>query len=324
MSQAEKELVLRFRPGVEYTSTQDGIDIDYRDQGCLIENSEHQKSILDILEKLKRGTTESDFSKIRIADSVLGQLDTLGLILKTTSKPTTGTSGKELSRVLALATRRVQHQLGNQPLANQFLEQRATRELLIGYAMEYYTLVKAAPSVLGSALNHELPPAVWRQIKQLFLTEHDHHLLLETSLAAVDISPEKADTYLPLPSTYALTAALSAYSRQHILSFIGCLYLFEEPHPEFNSAFVSESQRLGLPDAFWKPFIAHSDVNEEEAHADVTWQALGEYTAISHHEAQVVRTNVLSVSEILHWQATQISEHFSSPERLQDRFLART
>lgn len=322
MSQAEKEFLLKLRPGVEYSSSPDGIDIDYRDQGCVIESSEHQQSVLDILAKLKLGVFESNFSQAGIAGSVLGQLDTLGLILKTTAEPTIGTSGKELSRALALATRRTQQRLGNQALADQFLGGQATRELLIGYAMEYYTLVKAAPSVLGSALNHELPPAVWRQIKQLFLTEHDHHLLLETSLAAVDISPERADTYLPLPSTYALTAALSAYSRQHILSFIGCLYLFEEPHPEFNNAFVSESQRLGLPDAFWQPFIAHSDVNEEEAHADVTWQALGEYSAISHHEAKVVHTNVVSVSEILHWQATQIAEYFSSPERLEDRFLA--
>lgn len=319
-----KNTVLKLRPRVKCVVSEDRVDIDYRQQGCVIETGAHHATVKDLLVKLQGsgfnlGNTEPEYPT-DVVQEIIRQLNALGLLVSIDTHPRPGISGEELAIALARQAYRIQHSLGNQALANALLQGSATRELLIGYVMEYYTLVKAAPSFIGSALNHELPPSVARQLKRLFLTEHDHDELLERSLAAVDIDKSLADTYVPLSSTYSLTASLSAFSRQHILSFLGSLFLLEEPHSAFNEVFVRESKRLGFPPSFWEPFILHSDINEEEAHADVTRDTLSEYSAISAQEANAVMTNIVSVSEILYWQSAQICSTFINAQQLWSRF----
>jgi hypothetical protein len=77
----------------------------------------------------------------------------------------------------------------------------------------------------------------------------------------------------PLPATAGIMASLGLYAHQFPLALVVTLFPMEEPELEFLELFQRRAQELELPPGFLAPIVAHSDVDDEEAHDAVSLDA---------------------------------------------------
>jgi hypothetical protein len=253
---------------------------------------------------------------------VLSALDSLGLLTETSlPEPAGVVSGRQLYREL----RRFADRLYDRVIEGRFHRAMTfggiTRNQLVGYALEYYHLVRQAPRVLAPALAKEEPGELPGLLQDFLASELHHDRMLETSLKAVGITREQLRRMQPLPATFALIASIGAYAAQNPLTFKAMLYLFEEPSPEFNEAFAEACQAEGLPDAFVRPILAHAQLNDEGDHGDISAQLLAEVPVVGPEEQHTVRKHLAIVIETLAQQEKEILEYYGRPDALVPRIF---
>ena len=313
----------KLRDGILYSRNGAEHHLDYRQQGVILFSDAEDASLDALITDLSTGGYTPSELKTKnplLADEIdalIEQLDNHYLLTESHYAPVADTlSGTQFARKLKSYANAWHRQLGTSALYAAMQNGTATASQLIGFAIEYYHIVKAAPTVLAPALSQKCPPAVFQGIKHLFLEEHDHEGLLLKALGAAGLSEEQVSQTTPLPATFSVYATLGTFSRQHLLSFISSLFLFEEPYPEFNTVFVENCRRLGLPDAFWKPIIGHSEVNEEGGHHLITDELLSHISAISAEEAQVTLIHVMTLLETMKIWDSQICEYYQAATTL--------
>ena len=310
----------KLRQGVVYTKIADEHHLDYRNQSLILEEAD-ATSLTLVIQDLQQGTltTEAFYAK-HAAHYPDEQLEVLIADLDKNYFLTEGQypviqgvlSGVEFSKKLKLLTAALHGKLGHSALYEKMRDGSATRSQLIGFAIEYYHIVKSAPKVISPALAHNSPPEVYQGIKQLFLEEHDHESLLANALSHVGVERAQLAQTSPLDTTFAIYSTLGVYARQHIISFISALFLFEEPYPEFNKLFIESCSRLGLPDAFWKPIIGHSEVNSDADHGAITDSLLVHYSAIAEEECRVTLIHTCALLELMSAWDRQICTHYAN------------
>ncbi|QXI40481.1 iron-containing redox enzyme family protein [Pseudomonas xantholysinigenes] len=323
-TQSQRFRYPKLRPGVQHTQDGNNHHLDYRLQGVVLEDPQ-LPGLVELLEDLKHGSLSTDelYSKYAQSldaptiESLIIDLDKHYLLTEGRyPKPQGVLSGREFSRRLAATIAAFHRRQGDSPLYQRMHEQRVTRSQLIGFAIEYYHIVKQAPRVISPALAHNSSPEVYQGVKKLFLEEHDHESLLADALHAVGIDRDKLKQTAPLSTTFSIYASLGVFARQHLLSFISSLFLFEEPYPEFNQQFIAACERLDLPKAFWGPIIGHSNVNEAEGHGNITHDLLGYFPALSEEETRVTLVHVCSLLELMGKWDSQICTYYQDAVKL--------
>lgn len=301
----------RFREGVQYSKKKDEYHIDYRQQGVVLSWEEDDNSLdlflSDLLEGGKTSTQlEVDYPALsHEIEGIIEQFDNNYLLTESRYEIIGDSlSGAQFANQLKRYSNARHMQLGTSSLHTAMVNGTVTRSQLVGYALEYYHIVKSAASVIAPAMAHSSQPAIFDGIKTLFLEEHDHGSLLLKALKAAGVSEDDVKATTPLPSTFSVYSTLGTFARQHLLSFIASLFLFEEPYPEFNDVFVSSCKKLDLPEGFWKPIVGHSDINEEGGHHLITDELLGHISAISAEEARVTLIHIMTLLETMKiWDA---------------------
>ncbi|NHB90295.1 hypothetical protein [Photorhabdus tasmaniensis] len=309
----------RFRNGVSYTRHGEEHHIDYRQQSVVLTLEQNDNSLDDFLLDLQKGgktLAELKSAYPTLSDEIedlIVQFDNHYLLTESHYPIISDTlSGKQFANQLKRYSLAWHARLGTSSLYVAMSEGRATRSQLIGFAIEYYHIVKAAPSIIAPAMSHKCPDPIFQGIKRLFLEEHDHETLLLKALSAAGISEGKVKETTPLSSTFSVYCTLGTFGRQHLLSFISALFLFEEPYPEFNLLFVKTCKALDLPEGFWKPIVGHSAVNEEGGHHLITDELLGHISAISAEEALVTLVHIMTLLETMKIWDAQICSTYES------------
>lgn len=309
----------RFRSGVVLDFDDAGVECLYREQSCRIDfEGAEGRHLIELL--TEGGRTREELEAAcpgldgQVAE-VLSALDTLGLLTESQLPPPDGVvTGRQLYADL----RRVADRVYDRVVAGRFqqamLDGTITREQLIGYALEYYHLVKLAPRLVAPALAKEEPGRVSELLQDFFVSELHHDRMLESSLRAVGIGPDQLAVMQPLPSTFALCVSLGAYAAQNPLTFKAMLYLFEEASPEFNAAFAEACRAKGLPDGFVRPILAHARLNDEGDHGDISAELLAEVPAVGPEEQHTVRKHLAIVVETVAVQDEEILSYYGSPD----------
>ncbi|RMB35761.1 heme oxygenase-like protein [Sphingomonas sp. PP-F2F-G114-C0414] len=222
-------------------------------------------------------------------------------------------SGAQLYREIRRIAERVTQRVARSAFHTALLEHRATREQLIGYALEYFYIVKAAPGLIGPALATARTSRE-RDLLQGFLkSELGHDAFLARALEAVGLTPEELEAHQPLPTTFALCAALGVYARQHPLSFKAVLFLFEVAQVAFVDAFDDRCRELDLPAAFYLPLRDHADLNADYEHADISRDLMALEGVVDREAAVVVKRNVALMIETMILQEEQILTFYAQP-----------
>ncbi|WP_413736487.1 iron-containing redox enzyme family protein [Sodalis sp. RH21] len=311
------------RKGVHINNTATGISLDYREQGCDIQvESERKGELLRFIKKLSLGEKELSelnklFSKCGFSpNEIINDLDKLGLMNEFTQKNTDKVmSGEDFyySRLIPTA-HRWQYRLGQSPLYQRMIANAITKNELIGFAMEYYHLVKMAPVLISPALSHVVSEEIRGQLLALFVEEYDHDRMMMDCLAAVGIAESELLMRQPLPATFMANASLGVYARQHYLSFFSALFLFETPSHAFNECFIKVCTEHGLPENFYQPLIKHSDINEGGNHDLITLNLLKHIPLISEEEQNTILVHICSLIEMLHEEDRQIVDFYSKEQ----------
>jgi len=250
-----------------------------------------------------------------IAEQIPGLLDDfdrLRLLIESERLPAEGTcSGVQLYREVLRLADRVTGRLAKSAFYEALVQGRATRQQLIGYALEYYWIVKAAPGIIGPALATAQSAEERALIQDFLKSELGHDKFLGDALISVGVTPAQLEGHQPLPTTFILGASLGVYARQHPLSFKASLFLFERAQPAFIDAFDDRCRALGLPEAFYLPLREHADLNSEYDHADISRSLMALEHAVDFENCVIVKRHISLLVETLLQQEEQILSFYS-------------
>lgn len=295
----------------------------YREQGCRLSV---EKDDLHEVTRLINCLSDRDAALADISpeivnldvEEIISTLDKFGLLEESSESlpaPSGVLSGEDFyySRLLPTATK-WQSTFGTSPLYERLVTGAITKGEIIGFAIEYYHLVKMSAAIVSSSLSHNVSPAVRKELTKLFIEEYNHDEMMAECLSAVGIPESELLKRNPLPATFSANASLAVYARQHPLSFYSSLFLFETPSHEFNAALLQACRDKGLPEKFYKPILKHSDINEDGDHDLITLNLLKETPAISAEEQHTILVNVCNIIELLHKEDRQIVAHYADSD----------
>lgn len=313
----------RLRSGVDFAINGNSLDINYYSQGCEIDCDDISPAVFNqFLESVQSGnSTVVELNKAfpELSDTIedmLIEFDRLGLLEEAELPKATGVvSGRDFyfSRLLP-CIQKVQHELGDSALYQRMLNKRVTKNELLGFALEYYHLVKLSPSLISPSLCHVSNESIRRQLLKLFVEEYDHDKMMVDCLKSVGVEEEQLLLRQPLPTSFSAYASLGVYARQHVLSFYSALILFESPSHRFNDVFVKACKSLDMPEGFYKPLVKHSDINEDGKHDEVTLELLSEVPLISAQEQDTILIHITALVEMLYKQDQQIVDYYSQSD----------
>jgi len=287
----------KLRDAVSVTWTRQSVRLRHGTQDCeiAVPKGDDRKALKALLGQLQEGgytlpelTRASGLQDTELID-LLTQLDDLRLLSDTIfAIADAHVSGAQLLRSLESMEALLLQSRGESELVKAIRRRSVSRNQLIGFALEYFWLVRAAPSLIAPALSHAITIAEREVLVDFFRSELHHDRFLAKSLAAVGVDSNHLDSLQPLPRTFAMAASLAVYAKQHLNSFRAVLRLFERPQPQFEQLIVRQVRSLGMPDDFYVPMLLHSRLNAEEGHDDITSTLLGFVPVISSEECAIV------------------------------------
>jgi hypothetical protein len=220
-------------------------------------------------------------------------------------------SGSQLYRELRRIASRVTDRVARSAFYRALVENRAQERQLIGYALEYYWLVRSASGIIAPALASAHSAAERGLLENFLSSEIGHDRFIGAALQAVGIPPEKLERHQPLSATFAIGASLGVYARQHPISFKACLFILEQTRPDFIDAFDQRCMALGLPSSFYLPLREHADLNADYDHGDISGDLLALEGAVDVETCAVVKRHVALMIETLVHQEEQILDYYA-------------
>ncbi|MGC4856303.1 iron-containing redox enzyme family protein [Micromonospora sp. DT4] len=317
------------RPNAVWQKTSDGAEVNYLDGRRLVEfefDADRREDFYRFLDLLARSETPAGELRAAFPGSdgewrdMLDALDEQGMLAEGLEAPAGGYTGVGAYPALRRLADEVRDTVRS-PLYAALESGEVTREQIIGYAIEYWQITHLCPRVVAPVLaRDDFSVTTWQKLMSFYMTERNHDRMLEKSLKAVGVSREQLLRSQPLPATMAIMAALGVDAYQFPLALITVLFPMEEPEPDFLELLVRRSRELGLPEAFIKPIMDHSDVNDDEAHDAVTLDILADFPFVGEEElrecgkavADVIEQRARLDAEILQWYATGGVRDFST------------
>lgn len=318
----------RFRPAAVATLRANNVEVSFCGELCTFDFDAAEGAAVErlIADLSAGGLTVAELCArspniARKIPPLLEDLDRLRLLVESESRRADGvTSGAQLYREVRRLAERVTDRVAKSDFQRALKDGNATREHLVGYALEYFWIVKAAPGLIAPALATAKLPEERALLQEFLRSELGHDRLLAQALAAVEVSASALEAHQPLAATFTLCASLGVYSRQHPLSFKAVLFLFERAQPSFVDAFDERCRQLGLPEAFYAPLRAHADLNEAHDHEDISRALMALEPVVDRESAVVVKRHVALLIEAMVQQERQILD-FYGVERERTRRL---
>lgn len=311
----------RLRANVSIHVNEGSCLLRYREQEYEIELApETRADSLLLLEMLRAGGHSID-DLARKLPSLAGEvgticrdLDRFSLLTETSLEPVEAKRGAQFYRELGRLVERVKIKYNKRPYYQGLLDGTIGRAQLIGYALEYYHIVRMCPGLLAPSLSHHESRRTREILQEFFVSELNHDALLERSLAAVGVGRSELDRLVPLPMTFSVCCSLGVYARLHPMSFKAALFLFEEPDGDFNAAFKARCDAVGLPKEFYEPIFEHASINEEGEHDHISELLFAEVPCISDEEQHVVKRHICILVESLLLMERQIIDYYGKAE----------
>ncbi|WP_437821112.1 iron-containing redox enzyme family protein [Sorangium sp. So ce1078] len=310
----------RLREAVTLQASDESCLLRYRDEEYEIDLApETRDDSVRLLEMLLRGGKSMDELSNELPSlshevaRVCRDLDRFGLLTETFYKPLEAKGGAQFYRELQRFIERVRRKYSTRSFYQGLVDGTLGREQLIGYALEYYHIVRMCPGLLAPALSYHESRTTLRILQDFFVSELNHDRLIERSLAAVGIERKDLDRLVPLPMTFTICSSLGVYARQHPLSFKAALFLFEEVSDEFHAAYKKRCIEVGLPEAFYKPILDHASINDDGDHEQISEALFAEIPCISDEEQKAVMRHLGILVESIVLMDGQIVDYYGKP-----------
>jgi hypothetical protein len=174
----------RLRESVTMQMNGDACILCYREQEYEIELAAGTRTEAKrLLEMLHRGGYSIEELSQKLpslseeVDRFCRDLDRFGLLTETLSKPVEAKRGSQFYRELQRFIERVKRKYNTKPYYQGLVSGTLSREQLIGYALEYYHVVRMCPGLLAPSLAHHESQKTFHILQDFFVSELNHDVV---------------------------------------------------------------------------------------------------------------------------------------------------
>jgi hypothetical protein len=200
---------------------------------------------------------------------------------------------------------------GETELVRSIFDGKAERAVILGWCLESYHVTSRAHDCLSPMLAR-FHGAFKRKAIAYFLDEYRHDKLIMKSLLAAGFRRDDVERCLPLPYTHAVMNLLARWAHSDLLSFMGCLFVFEGT-PEIGDGYIASLAQYDLPEEFVKGQSVHNDINNDGGHGNITrdFFAMSEQIAPD-DQARVIR-NLRMLYEAQRCKHDDVLRYYRAP-----------
>jgi hypothetical protein len=309
-----------FRRGTHIHWQEDSAIIQYQSFGCeaMVSGDAMQR---ELIEYLMTGHKKPSLSKFiersnnkEIIHRFIQDLDQQGLLTETVFNESQGSiSGSQWYREMRRYIDSISDQLGSCDFSLSLQQGQTKRNQLIGYLCEYFHIVYRFAEMVSPAISNCINENIRSIFLKYFTSELNHSRFIETALESVGITKAELLQSEPLPWTFALSTILGANARQHFISLICMLHIFEQSTETFYQLFKNRAIALGLKDTFYGPILRHADVNNQYQHDHIAKDLFDNIAVVNAEDIIIAKKNIRVLLESFHAQSASIIKYYANP-----------
>ncbi|HGA1024568.1 TPA: iron-containing redox enzyme family protein [Bacillus cereus] len=205
-------------------------------------------------------------------------------------------------------------------LTKLILDNKASKNLLVGFAFEYYHVTRRCHEALTPAIvkSHG---KTREKVFEFFIEEYRHDQLLLKSLTSLGFSQQEIENSMPLPYTNSIMNMLAKWAHSDLLSFMAGIFIFEGTDYDSLAYKNALSAYDGLPENFARYQNTHGDINIEGDHGHVTRDFFKDIEYISEEDQKRVLNNVRWLNELNLRMHQNTIDYYNNPDAVIPRSL---
>lgn len=304
----------------------DRINLTFKEDALtILPDGKSLESIFVFLNALNGNNTILDIAKYTnfTKEEVIEYIDFLDqehLILEGENTFDNGAiSGKNLILLVEEYIQSWTNEKGLDPFNQMVKSNKATKSLLVGFALEYFYVTKRAFTTLIPSTLFQLSTPIKLELRKFAMEEFNHDKFMVKSLESVGISKEDAYNHIPLPSTAALMNLLNTWSHYDPLSYMASLFVFEEASD--GNEYLESLKSYNLPEGYIKPMYDHSDVNDNGDHGAISRNLLKHVEYVSVDDQKRVIKNMRLLIDTVYTLYDDLVEKYYENEDLPVRLV---
>ncbi|WP_078409906.1 iron-containing redox enzyme family protein [Priestia abyssalis] len=307
------------KPETQINNSNEVITLSYKEDSLSIEPDDKSIDSIQLFLKSLDGTNSiqeisniTGYSEEEVVVYV-NSLDKELFIMEGGENFEKGISGKNFMIKLEEYVQRWTNQKGTDPFNDIVKSNKATKSLLVGFALEYFYVTKRAFTTLMPSTMFQLSPQIKQELREFAMEEFNHDRIMVRALESVGISREDAYNHIPLPSTAALINLLSFWSHHDPLSYMASLYIFEEASD--GNEYLQSLEQYDLPKEYIKPMYDHSDVNEDGDHGAISRNLLKhiEYVSLD-DQKRVIKNLYLLINTLYAFYDDLVDKYYENED----------
>ena len=191
----------------------------------------------------------------------------------------------------------------------------APKNVLYGFAVENYHFLFRESLFDSPILAYPGNTRVRTLINEFYVSEFGHDELVVQALSALGITREELLDAIPLPETMAMCNALSYWASSDPIFFLSTLGVLEGKDTE-EDPYIHACEINGLEADFIGPMRAHSEINRNAAHGDLTREIFREIPHIDAETIARARRQMPLFIEMYDNYHTALWNHYSKTDQL--------
>jgi hypothetical protein len=205
------------------------------------------------------------------------------------------------------------------PLTRLLLDNKASKNLVIGFSFEYYHVTRRCHECISPAIA-KAQGEIREKVIEFFVEEYRHDKLLAKSLMALGYTKNEIENSIPLPYTQSIMNMLSKWAHTDLLSLMAGIFIFEGTDYD-GYAYKDAISAYDFPPDFAKYQNTHGDINLEGDHGHVTREFFTHVGYISPEDQTRVINNIRFLNELHVRMHANTIDYYDHPNSIIPRSL---
>lgn len=258
------------------------------------------------------------FSKEEVLDFI-HEFDEYGLLTEGKPSQIVGKTGLEFILELEDLYTEWQNITKETQLTQLILDNKASKNLITGFAFEYYHVTRRCHECVSPAIA-KAQGTLREKALDFFFEEYRHDKLLIKSLLSLGFKREEIENSIPLPYTQSIMNMLSKWAHTDILSFMAGIFVFEGTDYD-GIAYRDALSAYDFPEEFAKYQNTHGDINIEGEHGKVSREFYQDIKYISAEDQIRVLNNIRMLNELNNRMHANTIEYYDREDAVIPRSL---
>lgn len=285
-----------------------------------MENIKFFLQLLDGTHTIEQLNEKIDFLQTDEIMDTLSELDEYWMLTEGNPQEIQGKTGLEFIMDLEDLFAEWQNITKENKMTRLILDSHASKNLLIGFAFEYYHVTRRCHECVSPAIA-KAQGKIRDKVLEFFIEEYRHDKILIKSLTSLGYDKKEIEQSLPLAYTQSIMNMLSKWAHTDLLSFMAGIFIFEGTDYD-GIAYKEALSKYDMPEDFIKYQNTHGDINIEGDHGHVTREFFIDINYVSPEEQIRVINNIRLLNELINRMSEHIIEYYDRPDAVIPRSFA--